>query len=594
MNNYPNIEALPDDRQLRVIWWYGPVLKNNSDSSIPIVLVLTRYLDENFVLSNQVKSYKITVTELELVRIGTIWKGQKRLDSLYNEFENYRNNLQLAFDFTTSEPESVLFSTKIGEGKWLIPPFRYHLGDFGNDYILKKQFYNSTLTKLITTNGITVLIPSLELLTSAIAPEHKLLRAHLLYKPIDQVLASYMRKGYAKDDTYVIESQNGFFTSNLTLLAYMRNNQISRSRLSQIWPSMQTNPSGYSERYPIILPYHPTKLTLKGDGIKIDDTTFLMLRINAFSLPTDYPVLNIMDDPSTDSSQFRSDEFGRNHSRPQNSSSKDNLPITSFNDPHHDTGQHYIQTEVRIIGPKPNIKLYKKNKISNGSPNSIILLDEQETKALSSGEANSRQDSKGTGEAKQAPAETEVNLSNIEWAIKELKELTTDPKSKVSSFVYIGNKGTEHSDQTFCYMSEAEMPPKHARKWYLYDKSKGKNNKDESTKTGLRYRKFLIAKLALKEGGHIYLLEIEQKGTEAFSGLLFSVTSNLTQQSIKELMKSITDNEGHFRKRENGKKGKLIPIELTVDESLIFEHRENAKLGQIISSHIRPVETIAM
>jgi len=580
MNIYPKIIAFPDDEKIRVIWWYGPVFKNNSYSNVPKVLVLTRLLDENGILTDQNQHFNINVTELELVRIGSIWKGRERQDGLYTALENYRQNLEFTFDFTASEPESIPFDASIEEGKWLIPPFRYSLGDFKDKYVSRKQFRSSTLAKLESKNGITVLVPSLELLTSAIAPEHKLLRAHLLQHSIDQICANYMNSGYEKDGAYIVESRNGYFRSNLTLLAYIKNNQASRSRLSKIWVSMQVGSSKYHDRYPVILPYHPTELTLKGDGVKINDSTFLMLRINGFSLPIDYPIHNTIDEPVQNPEQFMSRESERNVQRPQNPRQKDDLPITGDNDSHCEAGELYIRTEVKLIGPEPKIELFKKQKINNEPP-TIIPLEKQEIEALSSGEQNSRNDSKGTAALKQAPIKIGDDISNIEWVIKELNELVSD--SDVSHFFYIRNDGIEHAKQTFCYLTESALPAGHKRKWYINRKSLKKND-DESDRLGLRYRKFLIAKIVPKNGKKIYLLEIEQKGAEAFSGLLFSASDNLSQESIKELLLAITNNEGRFRKRENGK---LIPIDLPVREGFVFEHRENTKLVQYIPQNVQ-------
>lgn len=584
MSKYPKIVAFPDDEKTRIIWWYGPVFKNNSDSNVPKILVLTRLLDENGVLTNQNQHFNINVTELELVRIGSIWKGRERQDNLYTAIEDYRYNLEFTFDFTASEPESISFDTSIEKGKRVIPPFRYSLGDFKDKYVSRKQFLNSTLTKLKSKNDITVLIPSLELLTSAIAPEHKLLRAHLLYKSIDEICTGYMNSGSEKDGAYIVESKNGYFRSNLTLLAYMRNNQKSRSRLSMIWTSMQAGSSKYPDRYPVILPYHPTELTLKGDGVKINDNTFLMLRINGFSLPTDYPVHNIINEPVQDPEQFMSSESERNVPRAQNPRQKDDLPITGNNDPHREAGELYIRTEVKIIGPEPKIELFKKQKINNEPPK-IIPLEKQEIEALSSGEKNYRKGSKGIAAAKQAPIKKGEGLSNIEWAVKELNELAINTESDVTDFTCISNNGTEYTTPTFCYITESAMPQGHKRKWYLYDKSKEKNNKDESTATNLRYRKFLIAKITLKENKMIYLLEIEQKGTEAFSGLLFSINGEITHTGIEDLLIKITNNEGRFRKRVDGK---LAPIDLPIGASLVFEHHTSTK----ITKHIDKISSI--
>lgn len=585
MSKYPKIVAFPNDQQLRVIWWYGPVFKNNSDSNIPKVLVLTRLLDENGALTDQNQHFNINVTELELVRIGSIWKGQKRQKGFHKNFETYTSNMQFSFDFSVHAPVSIKFGDINPDTmSRFIPRETYELGGLKSDKQLTFQLLNSTLTHLIDTESIKVLIPSMELLTSAITPEHKLLRAHLLQHPIDQISSDYMNNGYEKDGAYIVESKNGYFRSNLTLLAYMRNNQKSRSRLSMIWTSMQAGSSKYPDRYPVILPYPPTELTLKGDGVKINENTFLMLRINGFSLPTDYPVHNIINEPVQAPEQYMSNESQRKLLQPQNPRQKDDLPITSDNDPHREAGELYIRTEVKIIGPEPKIELFKKQKTNNEPPN-IIPLEKQEIEALSSGEKNYRKGSKGIASAKQAPIKQGEGLSNIEWAIKELNRLAINTESDMTDFTYISNNGTEYTTPTFCYITESAMPQGHKRKWYLYDKSKEKNNKDESTATNLRYRKFLIAKITLKENKMIYLLEIEQKGTEAFSGLLFSINGEITHTGIEDLLVKITNNEGRFRKRVDGK---LAPIDLPIGESLVFEHHTSTK----ITKHIDKISSI--
>lgn len=56
MSNSKKIEAFHDnDNKTRVIWWYGPVIKNNSDSNTPEVLILTRLLTEDNTLTDNIQ-----------------------------------------------------------------------------------------------------------------------------------------------------------------------------------------------------------------------------------------------------------------------------------------------------------------------------------------------------------------------------------------------------------------------------------------------------------------------------------------------------------------------------------------------------------
>jgi hypothetical protein len=341
---------------------------------------------------------------------------------LYRDLDNYKTDREYSFDFHLAEPVSIKYTDKNpNTGFKYIRGTAYELGDLGSNKQIIYQFLNSTLTKLISKKGITVLIPSLELLTNAISPELSLMRAKLLQSPLDQIWPKYIKCGHQDDaGVYTVESKTGFFTSNLILLAYMRLDKTSRSRLSSIWTSMEGNQSKYPDRYPIILPYYPTGLMLQGDGIQIDDKTFLMLRINGFSLPTDHPVYNIVDEYDSNTSQASHGEHERKIPHANNVLQKNNLPITGDNDPHHEAGELYVKTEVKIIGPRPEIKMFKKSK-NNNEPPIFIEADQQEITALSSGEQNSRNESKGIASLKQAPIKPEEN--NIVRTLKELQEL---------------------------------------------------------------------------------------------------------------------------------------------------------------------------
>lgn len=113
MSNYKKIEAFHDDNKTRVIWWYGPVIKNNSDSNTPEVLILTRLFAEDNTLTDNIQTFRIPVTELALVRIGTIWKGREHTDGLYRDLDNYKTDREYSFDFHLAEPVSIKYTDKI-------------------------------------------------------------------------------------------------------------------------------------------------------------------------------------------------------------------------------------------------------------------------------------------------------------------------------------------------------------------------------------------------------------------------------------------------------------------------------------------------
>ena len=78
---------------------------------------------------------------------------------------------------------------------------------------------------------------------------------------------------------------------NTIFLAYCKLNLTSRIRLQKLRSSLEKS-SIYPHRYPEVLPYHPESLTVKGDGIWLNKTTFLMFLINASDVPTEHCVVS--------------------------------------------------------------------------------------------------------------------------------------------------------------------------------------------------------------------------------------------------------------------------------------------------------------
>ena len=103
---------------------------------------------------------------------------------------------------------------------------------------------------------------------------------------LDDVLAEYIKSGENIGGSYHLELYGSKLEANIAFLAYAKFNKISRQRLSKLLASLETS-SDFLERYPVVLPYHPTEMDMQGDGIWLDKTTFFMFRVNKYSLPTD-------------------------------------------------------------------------------------------------------------------------------------------------------------------------------------------------------------------------------------------------------------------------------------------------------------------
>lgn len=579
MSNYPKIVAFPNDDMLRVIWWYGPVFKNLSDSNTPLVKILTKLLSTDGKLSELNQIFEVTLPELDIVRLGTVWRGQKRTNSIWKYYNGYVAEQEFKFDFTVNQPLSIHFSDKKPDSNfWHIPKFKYDLGDLTKHAENRFQFYNSTLTKLISTEGIAVLIPSLEFLTSAVSPEHKQIRAGLLQHSLDNLTSRHLKS--AHEDTngdYAIELIEGRLDANLTLLAYLRLNAITRTRISKLWASMQKTSVNkatglkYEEKYPEVLPYHPSELTLQGDGIKIDEKTFLLLRINGVSIPTDHAIRLISTIYGSHPKNKNPQTYEHGYYNPEEVEA-DDLYITHRNEPHWQAGVAHIRSEVKIIGPRPNIT-EQINLKENNVPRIPKDEEKQEASDLSSGEPDSRNESAGTVALKQAALEDNVPLSdNFEKIETALHTLVNDAKSIIANFLYIGNNGSENVIPTYCMISRNQLPPEYTGKWHTSEKVDNGTGKPK-----YRLRKFLIMKITLKDGKSCYLLEIQHKISESFFALLFGTQfGGITSETITNLLSTIAMNKGKYTRRGNSA---LIPLELPVSPSMVFRHYENIDMS---------------
>jgi hypothetical protein len=579
MNINPKIQSLPNDNITRVIWWYGPVLKNSSSSTIPLVEIITKTIQSNNTLSEDSHVHRALSSELDIVKIGTIWQGRKRIDQLWGAFESQ----QFSFNFFEHEPQSVRFDDrKPGSKDWLIPPYKYNLGNIPRSY--KYHFFYSTLTKLTSDSGTMVLIPSVEFLTGAISPAHKQIRFKLLQHPLDELTNMYIHEAQISEDKeYSVKMKEGHYDENIALLSYMRLNQVSRSRLSKLWSSLEQTklmPNGkpYEDRYPVILPYHPTTMSLSGDGIWIDNSTFLMLRITGVSQPQDYKINTIKevnDTKQTDKNQ-RDSEF--------NPSSRHDIEledqeITHENTPHWNAGVAHITSNVRIIGnPAPITVVEKKKEQKKYHPVPKEEQEKHDVTSLSSDDPNGREESDGTAALKQSELDSALTDTPAQGIIKEtqdaLHQLIKDSQAEVLNFSYISNLHHEivETDQpAYCYIKRKQLPDDFKGYWHRI-----RRNEQNEEKLEYILRKFLVVKIILKNGRKAYLLEIERKcNSESFSGLLFNnENEDLTSKTLTSLLVTVILNKGRYSKKVDNAQ---ISLKLPISQHITFKHSETIK-----------------
>lgn len=585
----PPVSRFSNDNKQRVVWAHGAVYQNRSRATSPLIDVLLRPINEEGVLEKDVELIQIAVPQLDIVKLGTIWEGQRRTVKIWDKYNGeYKTNKKFTFDFDLHRPETTIFPNE-----YYAPKGVYPLGKIKKtaDYY---TCMNSTYTKLVTVDRVTVLIPSMEFFTSTFTPEEQQIRNMLLMNPMDDILDKYLTYAMLEDTRYKISFKVPKSKSNLIFLSYLALNQktkvaINKLRSSVILERRDEN-SGcvYGDKYPIVLPYHPKKLSIISDCIKIKDNTFLCLRINEYSLPVEYAVDATVPSREQKENEDNGDNKparGRpNNVEPQNAA---NIPIVANENPHMGAGAYRIHSQVQVIEDGELDFTYTMDTAtSEANANSIPEEGTQDDiDGLSSGEKNSQDSSKSTAsiEIKEiSPEDTKEIIKNslsIKDTINALNELIVDKSSNLVSVSYIDSDAILCEDPVLC--SFVGVKEKIKTEWmYL-------NNQTLSTtsiKSKSRPRGCLIAKLILNNKKTAYLVEIEKKNeNESFSGLIFNTLSaGIDKGILKSMLAKILINRGRYselrgigKKKKNGKEVKRrVLLDISVPLKLTYSHQD--------------------
>ena len=538
---------------------------------------------------------KIGVPQLDIARIGSIWKGRRYTGKNWDQYAVPIEKQLFEFNFSTSIIESIDFFSKNSQDSfsYYIPYHKYNLQSIPNDNDYKVHFRNSKITRLTSSNDDVVLIPALELLTSAYTPKGQDIRLDLLSYPVNEVLRRHINLEKSKGvegETYKIFLEKERHSSNSIFLAYLFCNVESQRRVSKLWASLAIGTNG-GAKFPEVFPYHPSNLKVSVEGIRLSDNCFLVFRINKISLPTENKI-----EVDREKMNMINDDKLNNPSMYRSSTVVDSdLPVTSEVDPSTNAGVAYITSDVNFFPEQPSVSIIEVSADYENNTISQRIRPDMPT-ALSSGQKNSSIESKNTAELQQSEIETKEpeeipieSAQNIYLIQQVLRDLISDVSSPVSSVNYIDENVNLLDTLTLAIFPKDLFNTQGISKWSaIYTESwKDKEGKIRYTFTP---RKLLIVKITLVNGEYAYLLEIEKKSSEkGFSGLIFNVSdAELSKENLFKLLEEIAKNKGKFRRRGHGN---LIDIELSTKDQYIYDHSpiQNSmlkKMNKVIQSAV--------
>ena len=566
-SNIPPVDSFPQDDKLRVVWAYGAVYRNTGTTRVPEIYVMLKEINDYGVLSATQIIKRISVAQLDIVRYMTIWQGNRRTTKFWTSFDDhYVDNIIFSLDTDTAT--SISFAEKRADFNYgYFPPYRYKLDriDSKRDYY---NFINATFTKIETFDRKTVIVPSMELLTSTYVPQEQQIRYKLIQKDFDDVLDEYIKNSSTDGSKYIVELYENKNESNISFLAYAKFNLVSRQRLKKLRASIETG-SSYFERYPVVLPYHPTNLDLQGDGIWLDQETFFMFRINQYSLPIDNEI-----ESYTQELEFETDESkkeNKSYVRTPQNLDDNNIPITNEHNPHGRNASRHIISEVGVLNSN-NGSIKHTRDVLKISVNGGVNIDYENTENIeniSSSQSDQTSDSKNTAriivdeQDKSHLKQSEVLRMVIEalkYMIDSAIDISDDESGlHVVDILFVDEECKLHTEQMTTQFSRVlKKANKETNLWV-------KKRKIQDHKIiFFGFRNYLLIKVILSNGKHAYLFEIDRKEQESFLGMMFGTGSEIYNELLVDLLYKVMDEQGVVKK-----------VKLFGTKTITFRHKTN-------------------
>lgn len=287
-----SVECFPEDDIKRYVAAIGAVKKAKN----PLVTILLNPLPW-LKLSPKVQPsvHEISIPELDVVRHGSIWKGQVQTGAFYDfnkraTEENFNINLSVE-NIKTKTLKDIL--AEIRQKKFRLPP---------NNNDDRSIIYNSIWFKearynVISFGDINVIVSSLEVLTATYTPTRKELRRKIINTPnYVQLLQEYLELEQcsynASTKECILYPKIAAGDASFIFLAHLYCSEYTKEIYQNIHNSkelvkLDKYNRPYPHRYPEIKPYHNGNLNFASTGIWLDDQKkfFLVLRINETYAP---------------------------------------------------------------------------------------------------------------------------------------------------------------------------------------------------------------------------------------------------------------------------------------------------------------------
>ena len=275
------LDGLPNDDRKIMVWWYCGVFKNQFDNSQPKVLVAFRELLDSGDLSDRVTYYRVPITALGQVRVGTIWQNRKCQSEVIFDKEKFTVN------FTENNWSITSFKKAVEDGCPLPYPQEIYPLVYARDHNWLLEFPIYTGGKLV--------VPCMEFFTRCYGRSAELRRVlstyswkecveKRLYAPLEEPETPHQWK---------VRLRKRLVNGDVILLAHAKYEEYTEKAVKSIYSQIETlhDPEDKKPAFIKVFPWFQGVAELKVKGIWFDEgKSFLALQIVGCSQPGGVPI----------------------------------------------------------------------------------------------------------------------------------------------------------------------------------------------------------------------------------------------------------------------------------------------------------------
>lgn len=546
------IDDFPKDNIKRYVAAVGAVSKSQNPHGLVILKPLL------YKESNNVSVHKITIPELDTVRQGSIWEGQKQTGDNYD----FRQKVVVeGFDIDLSNAEQRIETlghllNRVGTKYFNLPFNEYVEVKQDKDGEVKKKprynrfWFNDAKYNVIKFGKTEVIVSGLEVLTATYLPTRKDLRRMILSTPnwrdllhryLDLDKCSYN----AKTNECILYPKIPVGDASFIFLAHL----YSSTSVQKVYENIHTSYENatcdsagrpYPIRYPEIKPYHTDRLKFSASGIWLDDEKkyFFVLRIDECYAPDSLKVRVI-------------DEATKQISNPVDKEPKDDSPkepcIRTVTSP-----------KKLIINTKRNPSKGKRgaymiSEIQSHVDQNIIVRQTNIVFIPTDDDDDARTEDTFVERPQLEEIQTSSGdkVTNPKGLIRELR--TVDSKSsKIEQMLVVANvisglnillADAEYGLSNLYFLDETASTRDSGHRISLLP-YKGENDKWVVKEDKTRHA-YLMQLVLSGASNFYYIIEIERiAGNEHFKGLTIESTQRISAVQIRSILDYIVTNEG--------------------------------------------------